>query len=325
MTDDRAATLDRAVDRRPPPAGGSWWLRPRLVVPLAAVVAAAAGAGAVVLRSSRAEPYAPHPASVQTLRLPGSTAAPAAPGRAARLPVAPAAAGRTPEAAVRAFLTASRRRDDSAAFALLAPAARRSIATVAEWRNAQGSRPRPTAVRIAGSSGADVRVGLVQQPALDPLTGFVPGRLSATYRTVRTSAGWRVLPDPVAATPVLPAAAAAAGSAARWLALQRRCDAAGAVKLQASADLLGDIGFATQPCSAGGSWRAGAATTIVEGPRAQPFLAAYGSGVGNWARVVPVSGPGGARFLVALAPLGAQWRVFGLVRDGTGGSGVAGG
>lgn len=322
MTDERSATLDRAVDRPPPPGHPSRWHHRGVALSAAVVLASAAGAGAVVLRSSRTEPYVPHPASVQALRLPG--AAPAGPAaRAKALPRAPAAAGRTPTAAVTAFLAARRAGRDEASYALLGPAARKELRSVAEWRNAQATRPRPSGFRVTAVSGADVRVQVTQHAVLDQLVGFVPGQVRATYRAVRTPAGWRVLPDPVTATPVLLPERAAAATATRWLALQSSCDRAGAAGLQASGDLLGDVGYAAAPCRTGGSWRAGAATTLVEGPRAQPFLAAYGSGVGSWARVVPVSGPRGARFLVALAPLGTQWRVFGLVRDGTGGTGAA--
>ena len=55
---------------------------------------------------------------------------------------------------------------------------------------------------------------------------------------------------------------------------------------------------------------------LEEGPAARPFTAAYGSGVGHWARLVPIVSPQG-RFFAAMAPLGEAWRVFGLLAERT--------
>jgi hypothetical protein len=43
----------------------------------------------------------------------------------------------------------------------------------------------------------------------------------------------------------------------------------------------------------------------------QPFLAAFGSAVHDWARVVTVDAP--ARLHVVVAPLGERWLVIGVL------------
>ncbi len=165
-------------------------------------------------------------------------------------------------------------------------------------------------------------VDVVQQPGLDSRLGFVPGRLRGSFRAEPSAAGWRVQPDPVSAEAILPADAGAATAASAWLTSKQRCDDVSAARLQASAGLVGASGYADLPCRTPGNWRAGAVGPLVEGPRTQPVLAAYGSGASGWSRLVSVSGPEGATFSVALAPIGDQWRVYGLVSDGSGRSEV---
>jgi hypothetical protein len=47
----------------------------------------------------------------------------------------------------------------------------------------------------------------------------------------------------------------------------------------------------------------------------QPIVEAYGPDVPTWTRLVPVQGPH-THFLVAMAPVGDDWRVIGATADG---------
>ncbi len=323
MGEQQGATLERPAPAAPPARSRlSGWLRPQLVAPLALVTALAGVGGWAHLDHAGGPAYQPHPPSVKSLKLPGGPAS-AAPITPAAVALAPAA-GRDPGTAVATYLAARQRGDDATAYALLAPVARQAFSTLAVWRAGQLSRPRPVrftaAATPAGAGGsADVRTEITQQGRLDLIVGFVPDSVRATYRALRTPAGWRVLPDPVTLTPVLPSDAPAAQAAAQWLAEVSQCDSTAAEAFQVGPDLTGDVVFGQYPCTKPGNWRAGSVRPLVEGPRTQAFTAAYGSGVGLWARLVPVTGPADS-FSVALAPVGGRWRVFGIIRDGAGGT-----
>lgn len=319
------------MSERQPPSGARPARKRRTVVAgTAAVALVAAGATWQAQRGPDEEPYRPHPASVQKLSLPGAPTAPAPGGTAPSprpAPAAPAAAGRDATAAARAYLDARVRGNAAASFAMLTPAQQAAFGTVEDWTLALSDRPRITGYTVgravAAPGGAvDVAVDVVQQPGLDSRLGFVPGRLRGSFRAEPSAAGWRVQPDPVSAEAILPADAGAATAASAWLTSKQRCDDVSAARLQASAGLVGASGYADLPCRTPGNWRAGAVGPLVEGPRTQPVLAAYGSGASGWSRLVSVSGPEGATFSVALAPIGDQWRVYGLVSDGSGRSEV---
>lgn len=296
-------------------------LRLRTVLVIGAAAALAVGGTALALRPT-GRSAAAQPPSVTALHLPGS------PGNAAfsalgTSPPLPAAAATAPKAAVSAYLTARRQGNDRGSYTLLPAASHIRYPSLAQWSFALRDSPRPTSFTLTGravatTGGVAVTADLHQVPRLDPIAGFVPAHLSATYLAIKSTGGWQVQPDPIDGSAILPADRGAAEAAAAWLAARTKCDDRASRAVQASDRLLGAPDLAAAPCKVRGAWRSGAVERLEEGPAARPFTAAYGSGVGSWGRLVPMISPHG-RFYAALAPLGERWRVFGLLADRTGG------
>ncbi|MEP6463344.1 MAG: hypothetical protein ABJC62_08015 [Frankiaceae bacterium] len=295
-------------------------LRPRAALALGGVAALAVGGTAFALRPT--DPPPQRPPTVAAFGLPGSPGN-AAFGGLATTPPLPTAARTTPQAAVTAYLTARRQGNDRASYALLPSSVRARYGSLAQWSFGLRDSPRLRSFTLvsrvaATTGGVAVPVQLRQQPALDPIAGFVPARAAATYLAVRTSAGWQVQPDPIEDSALLPPDRGAAQAAQAWLTARTRCADPASRAVQVSDQLLGVAELAAAPCTVRSTWRIGAVERLEEGPAAQSFTAAYGSGVANWGRLVPIVSPHG-RFFAALAPLGDQWRVFGLLADRNGG------
>ena len=87
--------------------------------------------------------------------------------------------------------------------------------------------------------------------------------------------------------------------------------------LQAAPHLYGPANLPARPCRERGRWTAGAALTLDHAADAQTLLAAFGSDVFTWGRLVPVQGPR-SHFYAALAPIGEEWRVMGVTSDAEG-------
>ena len=82
--------------------------------------------------------------------------------------------------------------------------------------------------------------------------------------------------------------------------------------------LYGPIQLGDAPCKERGSWQVGDTETFNVSPDDGTYVAAFGPGIGSWGRVVPVTGPR-SHFLVAVGPLGDDWRVLGVLVDGESG------
>jgi hypothetical protein len=95
------------------------------------------------------------------------------------------------------------------------------------------------------------------------------------------------------------------------------CDPRAAQALQAARHLYGPADLPARPCGERGRWTAGAALTLDHAADAQTLLAAFGPDVLTWGRVVPLRGPR-SHFYAALAPIGEEWRVMGVLSDGEG-------
>lgn len=294
--------------------------RPRTALALGGVLALAVGGTTLAVRSTdKAQAQQP---TVASFDLPGS------PGNAAfadlaAAPALPAATASAPKAAVTAYLTALARGEDRATYALLPPATRARYASLAQWSFALRDSARPLSFTVFGravatTGGVAVPVQLRQAPKLDPIAGFVPARAAATYLAVPGTAGWQVQPEPIDSLAVLPADPGASRAAQAWLTARIACDDRATRAAQVADRLLGAADLTAAPCKLRSSWRIGAVERLEEGPAARPFTAAYGSGVGYWGRLVPIVSPQG-QFFAAMAPIGDQWRVFGLLADRNGG------
>ncbi len=296
-------------------------LRPGTFLVLGAAAALAIGGTTLAVRAT-GRSAAAQPPSVTKLTLPGS------PGNAAfaalaSSPPLPAVAAAAPRAAVSQYLTARRLGYDRASYALLPAGVRSRYPSLAQWSFAVRSSPRPTAFALTGravatTGGVAVSAALRQVPKLDPIAGYVPARLTATYLAVPSAAGWQVQPDPIDGAATLPSDRGAANAASAWLAARTACDERATRAVQANDPLLGTPALAAAPCKLRTAWQTGAVERLAEGPADRPFTAAYGSGAGFWGRLVPMISPKG-RFYAALAPLGERWVVIGLLADRNGG------
>lgn len=307
---------------------GSSQLRPRrLSRALGAVLLATAvlvGVVLVVARPWRSDASASthlHPASVQSLDLPGTAPVAGTADASPSDPVAPAAgAAGSAAAAVSAYLRARSVADPAGSYALLSPASRSRYPTEATWVDALPDLLAPQDFSVVSEkpvgNGTDVSVDVTRTAALDVFAGFIPGRALEVYRATKVGSGWRVDAEPLQVVPKLMSDKGAAADVNAWLERLAACDMSGATALQATSGLLGDDSLPATICAEHAHLRAGPAQPMAGTSATAPFVAAYGQDIGVWARTVPVSGAG-KKLLVAVAPLGFAWRVFGIVPGGT--------
>lgn len=296
------------------------WLRRTPVLAMLAVILLA-GVAVIALHPWRSDASAgdrPHPASVQSLNLPGGpvSVAPTL-GAAVRLP---AEADSSATAAVASYLRARGDGDVTTSYALLSAAAKRTYPSEATWVDALPDLPAPGTFMVTGDrrvgGATEVSVDVRRTPALNSFVGFVPARALEVYRAVESAGRWRVDAASVRVAPQLVSDRSAANDVTTWLNRLSACDAAGAEALQVSGDLLGDDSIAGQICTTHARLRAAPAQPMVGGPTTSAFLAAYGPDLGAWARLVPVTGAKDQQLLVGVAPFGSTWRVFGIVSGG---------
>ena len=225
-------------------------------------------------------------------------------------------------AALASFLTAHARGDFAAAYRLLDRDGRDSYPTAADWVAAQDDRLQPTGFRLGATRGApggavDVQATVWHQAGVDPFTGLTPGRTNDRWRLRREGGAWRVAPDPVEQVPVLPGEQLATVAVQAWVSQLAACQPAAAARFEAGGDRYGPADLPELPCRNPGRWTAGAATRLDQGADTSAFVAAFGPSVQDWARLVPVRGPGGpgsdsgSGFDVVAAPVGDGWRVLG--------------
>ncbi len=217
------------------------------------------------------------------------------------------------------YLDAEIARNFETSFALLDPATQTASGPVAAWLNERPNRLLPESYTIdseqAGDDGVDLTISATRTPAVSSATGLIPGRSVETWRVVNDG-GWRVLRGrPTDVRPQLPSDASATETGAAWLDRAATCDTKGAEALQLSANLLGAPSLRDATCKNKGTWTAGKAVSLSELPNSTVFVSAYGPAVGRWARAVPVTGAG--RYTIVLAPLGTEWRVMGVIPQGS--------
>lgn len=247
---------------------------------------------------------------------------PGAPADAVPAPdVEPVDAG----AAVTAFLQAEVDGRPEVAWTLLDGAGHERWPTARAWLAAQPDLAAPTSFHVTQPTGApapnppsgdvDLQVDVTRKPSLDPFRGLVAAHSAEVWRVRDEKGHWRVAATPVESRPDLPPDVGASDAVKKWVDRVSACDQAGAAALQIDASLLGPADVAAMPCQLKVPWMVGAPVGIDRGGDVQPLLAAYGQGVGTWARSVPVSGAG-RNFWAEVAPLGNAWMVVGVAAGG---------
>jgi hypothetical protein len=225
---------------------------------------------------------------------------------------APDAAAPTPTDAVQRFLDFEIARDYDASYGLLSAGDRALAVTRAGWSSSHADIPAfagyalgpPDVATDDAVVPADVRL----RAALTPSTGLVPSRASAQFRTVAEDGGWRVAFDESTLTPRFLSQSKAPAAVRTWARARVQCRRAP----EYVAGLIGASARAAALCGADGAIRTGRARALPDTAQDQPFLAAFGGDVHQWARVVRLESP--VRQDVVVAPVGEQWLVVGVLQ-----------
>jgi hypothetical protein len=225
---------------------------------------------------------------------------------------APDAPASSPDDAVRRFLDFEVARDYDASYGLLSTDDRAQAVSRAGWSAAHADLPAITGYTLGpaevATDRADVPVDVRLRAALTPSTGLVPARASARFSAVAEDGGWRVAFDESTITPRFLPDARAPEAVRTWARARVRCHRAreyvgGLVGAPTRADTL---------CRADGPIRSGPPRRLPDTAQDQPFLAAFGGEVHEWARVVRLESP--VRMDVVVAPVGQQWLVVGVLQ-----------
>jgi hypothetical protein len=284
-------------------------------VALAATIGATAGLAPRLLDRSATESIYDEDRSVTSLKLPGDAS-----GTPRAIKGAIVAAPDRPVAAVEQFLAAEVAGDFATSYALLSRQDRAANVSASVWERRHATMPALrgfAGARVDGNAGA-VSVAIDYDAVLDPVLGLVPAHAVAAFATRAEDGGHRVHFSETAITPLHLDPAGAANAAARWADASRRC---ASPPNQWRAELLGDgaAEVASSLC--------GARVTIADASQpfadrngVEPFVAAFGSEVGTWARTVAVDDGRIASDLV-LAPVGDEWIVIGAITSSSGNSG----
>jgi hypothetical protein len=222
------------------------------------------------------------------------------------------AAASSPQAAVEGFLAAEIDGELATSFGFLDAATRERFRSSAGWIAAHADViPPVTGYEVEGPApGGESQsqvVTLVQfEPGLDEVRGLVPERATVTWATSADAGRWGVDLDRTIIEPLYPSDESAPAGVMAWAAAHQACEPAPTW----GGNLQGSPVLAEQLCGAKGGVEVGTPSSLssVDGG---PFLAAFGPGAGEWARVVPVTAPVVLRAVVA--PIGQEWLVIGVL------------
>ncbi len=220
----------------------------------------------------------------------------------------------SPELAVSGFLTAEANGDFAGSYAFLATADHETFPDPAFWVQSHGNFPVVTGFRVedVASEGGTAQVSTLTgyRPGLDEILGLVTARARSTWSTVQENGVWRVVFSTSTDERLYPGDAAAAAAVARqWAERRIACQPSG--ELEAS--LKGSPFLARDLCQADGELQLGGPSQLSQLDDTTPFISAYGPEVMRWARTVPILSP--QPMQVVLAPVGADWKVMGVVRQ----------
>lgn len=256
------------------------------------------------------------------------TATPLPIGEPADLPKAasgvdPGRPADSPEGAVTAFLDAEAAQDFADSYVLLAATDREEYRTAAGWLATHADvLPPVTHYTIEDTTAGEQRATVVTrtgfEPSLDQVIGLVPERAIATWVVVAEDGGWLVALQESSFEPLHPPQEDAAQAVRTWGESHQRCEPEGE-----HAPVLGRRALAEQLCDTAGPVQVDGVEPFTEGFDTHTFLAAYGSGVLEWARVVVVTDPVPLRAVVA--PIGQDWQVIGVMEpEGASSTGAGG-
>jgi hypothetical protein len=282
--------------------------RPAALLALAAIVTLAAAGGAYLVTTGGDEPFRNSPEASRTLDRIDATEANGLAGATLEMDAPPLSApASTPQDAVTGLLEALVAQDADRSYSLLSAYDRAAAGSLASWRDRLAVLPQVVDFHVTGSGPADVTTDVVFEPRLDEVGGFVPEQARATWTTVEEDGGHRVAYADSTFEPVLPSDAAATQAAQRWVTEQQACREGETY----AGSLLGQPTLTDALCGSAGMFRAGAAEDLERFRDPTLVLNAFGADAATFVRVVPVDGP--VPVQVALAPLGQDWEVIGVI------------
>ncbi|HEV2766482.1 MAG TPA: hypothetical protein VGV63_02090 [Acidimicrobiales bacterium] len=307
MPPDNAPTSPTEPDRTVPLSSVPPSRRRRAATIVIAVAAGlAVGAGVTLALSERGgegQRGATDPAIVTSTTLGYDSAAP------------PGAGAATPVAAVEGFLDAEIDDDLATSFRFLSAEDRAEIGSPAGWVAVHADILAPvTGYEVqdpgdpaAGESEAEVVALVTFEPGLDEVRGLVAERATVTWATTTDDTGsWGIDLGATTVEPLYPSEEGASAAVARWAQAHQACGPAPTW----GGTVQGSPALAQSLCGAEGAVEVGPPLPLT-GVDAGPFLAAFGPGAGQWARVVAVTAPVEVRAVVA--PIGQQWLVIGVL------------
>lgn len=216
-----------------------------------------------------------------------------------------------PATAVEGFLAAEVRNDFEGSYEFLSSDEWAIHGSPAGWIAAHADvLPPVTGFEIDEvTEGPDgLRVGSVVGfvPSLDEVVGLVPAQAEVAWAVVRDGESYGVSLQNSSFAPVYVGDDAAAAATQAWVASRQACENAG----EWGGALLGVQAAATALCGSSGAPEVGEPSPLPE-LDAAPFIVAFGEEALTWSRVVDVEAPVAMR--VVLAPVGAHWRVIGVL------------
>jgi hypothetical protein len=233
-------------------------------------------------------------------------------------PDPPGPAAPSPRDAVTQFLDAEVAQDFASSYAILGALDRSRAGSRAQWIADHGDIApivafRPSGVSVDGAR-AEVSVDLALRPSLDQVHGLVTAHAAGSYVAVLEDGGWRVAFTDSRLTPIYPPDALATEAVRRWVQDRQACRK----PVEYEGGLLGAASRASMLCHARGAIQVGAPSALPETDADEPFLAAFGPSVYEWARVVRVRAP--SHLDVVVAPMGEHWLVIGVLQGSAGSS-----
>lgn len=227
--------------------------------------------------------------------------------------VPPGAGADSPEAALTGFLDAEVAGDYESSFGYLSAEDRTLYGSPAGWVASHADAIPPVlAYELepvdAGDGQATAVSTVTFEPGLDQVVGLTPGRAQVTWDLRQGADGsWGVsMGETTTFEPLYPSEEGVGPAAQRWVTSRQACE----TPSNEFGGLIGPDALADALCGADGELELGEPAPLGDIEEAT-YSTAFGPETAQVVRVVRVSGP--VELGVALAPIGDEWTVIGVV------------
>lgn len=227
----------------------------------------------------------------------------------------PGVGAATPVATVMGFLDAEIDGELTASFGFLSAEDRGELGSPEGWVAAHadilapvtGYEVQEAGEPAVGEDEAEVVTLVSFEPGLDEVRGLVAEQATVTWvTTTDASVSWGIDLRATTVEPIYLSEEGAPAAVARWAEAHQACRPAPTW----DGTLKASPALAETLCGAEGPVEVGPPLPLTS-VDAGPFLASFGPGAGEWARVVAVTAPVEVRAVVA--PIGQEWLVVGVL------------